>query len=174
MATNNVRFVRNLLGDPNPMVYLALFQAGATQAIKRGELLEFTGNGNTAFVPMDSDFDMVSNVAIANEEIKDGDRAGYYEVLVPRPGDVWEYALDAASAIVYGAPVYWASSETVSASGTNVLGEIVGQEHYPGKQGHLSSDATGDAGTTINSTAYARFVILMDNSLWSLWQSLDT
>ncbi len=153
MATNTTRWLRNLDGATEPFVYLALFQAGATQAIKRGELLEFTGDTNTAFVPLDSDFGMVSNIAIANEEIKSGDRAGYYEVIVPRPGDVFEFELDTAAATAYGTALYFDDSETVSASGTEPLGYAVGQSHYPDKQGHLADDASGDAGTTIASNA---------------------
>lgn len=159
MATNNVRWVRNLFGASEPLVMLGLFQAGSTAAIKRGELLEKTGATNTAWVPIDSDFAMSGNIAIANEEIKAGDRAGYYGIIVPRYGDVFEYALAAASAIAVGAAVYYSSSEAVAASGTNILGYAVGQEHYPSKQGHLADDASGDAGSTVKSTSYARITI---------------
>ena len=159
MATNNVRWIRNLMGASEPLVLLGLFQAGATQAIKRGELLEFTGNTNTAWVPMDSDFAMNGNVAIANEQIKSGDRAGYYEIIVPRPGDVFEYALAAAADLTVGQCLYYSSSEAVTeTAGTYPIGYSVGQEHYPDKQGHLADDATGDAGTTIGNTSYARFM----------------
>ncbi len=168
MATNKVRWVRNMNGAPEKMVRLALFQAGVTQAIKRGEILELTGNGNTAYVPIDSDFAMDGNIAIANEEIKSGDRAGYYEVIVPRPGDIFEYDLAAASAIVENTPLYFSSSEAVTVTaGSNILGWSVGQEHYPQKQGHLSDDAAGDAGTTINSTAQVRMTFHEAASLWS-------
>jgi hypothetical protein len=173
MATNQQRWVRNLYGATEPFIYLALFQAGATQAIKRGEILEFTGATNTAFVPIDSDFAMDSNVAIANEEIKSGDRAGYYEVIVPRPGDVFEFDLAAAAATAYGAALYFSSSEAFAASGTNIIGRAVGQEHYPQKQGHLTDDAAGDSGTTIKSISKVRMVFLDAVSLASLWQSIE-
>jgi hypothetical protein len=171
MASNNQRWVRNLNGATEPFIFLALFQAGATEAIKRGELLEFTGDTNTAFVPIDSDFSMNSNIAIANEEIKSGDRAGYYEVIVPRPGDVFEFDLAVAAATAYGAAMYFSSSEAMAASGSNVIGRSVGQTHYPLKQGHLTDDAAGDSGTTIGSISKVQMVILEAASLWSLWQS---
>lgn len=156
MATNRVRWIRNVFGAAEPLVILAKFQAGATQAIKRGEILEFTGDTSSAFVPIDSDFAMRANVAVANEEIKSGDRAGYYEVIIPRPGDVFEFELASASAIVRGTALYYSSSEKVAVSGTNILGYAVGSEHYPSKQGHLADDAAGDAGTTVRSTSYVR------------------
>ena len=169
MATNHhVRWVGNLNGQTRPMIYRALFQAGATQAIKAGELLEFTGNSFAAFAPLDSDFDMSGgDVAIANEEIKSGDRAGYYEVIVPRPGDVFEYELSAAAATTFGSELFFNSSEKVATSGTNVLGIAVGQEHYPQKQGHLADDAAGDAGTTVKSTTHIRMTICERNSYFS-------
>ncbi len=159
MATNHVRWVGNLFGASEPLIMLGKFQAGATAAIKRGELLELTGDTNTAWVPMDSDYDMAANVAIANEEIKSGDRAGYYEIIVPRPGDVFEYEIATAAATAVGASLYWSSSEKVAATGTNQLGTAVGQEHYPQKQGHLADDASGDAGTTIRSIGYVRMTV---------------
>lgn len=171
MATNQVRWLKSMFGAPGPMIILGKFQVGSTQAIKKGELLEFTGDTNTAWVPMDSDYAMSANVAIANEEIKAGDRAGYYEVIVPRPGDVFEYELATAGATAYGTALYYSSSEVVTVTaGTNIIGHACGQEHYPAKQGHLSDDATGDAGTTIRSTSYVRMTIEPSNSVYSALQ----
>lgn len=172
MAKNSLRWVGNLNGAKEPLIILGKFAAGASQAVKRGELLEFTGNSNTEWVPMDSDFAMNSNVAIANEEIKSGDRAGYYEVIVPRPGDIFEFDLAASGATAYGTALYWSSSEVVTVSaGSNILGNAVGQEHYPQKQGHLSDESSGDAGTTIRSIAQVRMTIEEANSVYSLLQT---
>jgi predicted RecA/RadA family phage recombinase len=171
MATNKLRWIRNLYGATAPLIMRGKFQAGDTQAIKRGEILEFTGDTNTAWVPIDSDFAMDSNVCIANEEIKAGDRAGYYEVIVPRPGDVFEFDLAAAGATAVGTALYYSSSEAVTVSaGSNIIGYAVGQEHYPQKQGHLADDASGDAGTTIKSISVVRMVFTRAASLWSLFQ----
>ena len=167
MATNKATWVGNLDGATEPLIMLGKFKAGADQAIKRGELLELTGDTNTTWVPMDSDFDGAGNMAIANEEIKSGDRAGYYEIIVPRPGDVFEYAYDSATNPSAGDAVYWSDSQTVASSGTNGLGTVVGQEHYPDKQGHLADDASGDAGTTIRNTSYVRFTFDLTGSYYA-------
>ena len=171
MAKNQACFVRNLQGAPEPLIVLGLFQAGATQAIKRGELIELTGDTNTAWVPLDSDFAMAGNVAIAMEEIKSGDLAGYYPIMVPRPGDVFEFALATADATAVGTALYFSDSETVTVTtGTNIIGHLVGQEHYPQSQRHLSDGAIGDAGTTVRNTSYARMTITKAASYYAALQ----
>jgi len=152
--TNQQRWVGSLYGAVKPLIMLGSFQAGATQAIKRGEMLELTAGGSTKWVPMDSDFAGSSNVAIANEEVKDGDRAGYYEIIVPRPGDLFKFAIDTAAATAIGTALYWSDSETLSASGSNILAYQAGQEHYPLKQGHLVDDASPDSGASVKSQAF--------------------
>jgi len=167
MATNKTRWLRNLDGASEPLTMLHLFQAGATQAIKAGEILELTGDTNTAWVPIDSDFAMNGNIAVAAEEIKAGDRAGYYNIIVPRPGDVFEFPLATAAATAIGTALYFSDSETVTNSGTNALGYAVGTSHYPLKQGHLADDAGGDAGTTIKSYAYVEMVFALTASFYA-------
>lgn len=173
MASNKLRWVGNLFGAKEPLIILGKFQAGATKAIKRGELLELTADTNSRFTPLDSDYDMSSgDIAIANEEIKSGDRAGYYEVIVPRPGDVFEFELAAAGNPAIGTAVYYSSSEKVTTTaGTNILGNIVGQRHYPAKQGHLADDASPDMGETLRSTTYVEITIQESNSFYSRLQT---
>ncbi len=157
MATNRVAWVGNLNGLAEPLIMLGKFAAGASQEIKRGEILEMTGNANTEWVPMDSDFNGAGNIAVANEEIKSGDLAGYYEIIVPRPGDVFEFELAAPGATTVGTALYYSSSQKVTVSaGSYILGYSVGQENYPQKQGHLADGELGDAGTTIKSQSYVR------------------
>jgi len=169
MATNQVRFVENVNGASKPFRMMAKFQAGSTQAIKQGEILEFTGDTNSAFVPLDSDCDMSSGLlAIAHEEIKAGDREGYYEVILPRPGDIFVFELASASAVEIGAALYYSSSEKVTTSaGSNVIGYAAGQRHYPHKQGHTSDDASPDMGTTIKSTTDVEMMFVFENSYLS-------
>jgi hypothetical protein len=147
-------WVRNMFGAKEPLIIRALFGVAGVVAVKRGELLEFTGNTNTEFVPMDSDFAGNSNMAVANEEIKSGDRAGYYEIIVPRPGDIFEFELAAAAAPVLGASLYWSTSQKLATSGSNALGYVAGQAHYPAKQGHLADDASPDSGTTVRTVSF--------------------
>lgn len=178
MPSNQSRYRGNVYHDPSgslgPLLMLGNFAAGASQAIKRGELLELTGAANTQWVPLDSDFDMSAaagsggKIAIAHEEIKSGDRAGYYLIEVPRPGDLWEFDLAAAGATAVGASLYFSDSETVTVTaGTNVIGAAAGQDHYPLKQGHLADDASQDAGTTIRSQSKVIMCIQESNSYFS-------
>jgi len=174
MATNRNSWIYSMQGAAKPLKMLGKFQAGATQAIKIGEILEFTGDTNSAWVPIDSNFEMNGNIAIAAEEVKSGDRAGYYEIIVPRPGDVFEYALDTAAATAYGTGVYYSASQTVTATaGVGRLGTAVGQRHYPQRQGHLADDASGDMGTTIKSTAYVEMTFSPTASLYCLLERSD-
>lgn len=154
MATNRNTFIRNVNGDTQPYMIPGLFQNGNTQAIKRGEILKLSG-GN--WIPLDADQSMAGVITVAGEEIKDGDRAGYYRIIVPRPGDIFEYALATAGANNVATDLYYSDSETVTTTtGSNVLGNVVGTEHYPEYQGHLADDASGDAGTTVKSDSYVR------------------
>lgn len=153
MATNKVRWIRNINGATEPLLMLGKFQAGATAAVKRGEILSIS---STNFIPVASEAAAIvaASLAIANEEIKSGDRAGYYEIIVPRPGDIFEYASATAAAWAAGSTIYYSSSEAVSTTGTTELGRCAGQVNYPLKQGHLADDGSPDAGTTIRSTGY--------------------
>lgn len=153
MADNNVRWHGNLLvPGALPWRVKAKFQAGATQAIKRGEILEFTGDTNSAFVPIDSDYNMATtgDLAIADEEIKAGDAAGYYWVILPRLGDVFEFELAAAGAHAAGTALYYSSSEKLTVTaGTNIIAYTCDFRPVP-KQGHASL-AQPDQGTTLQS-----------------------
>lgn len=173
MASNATRWVKNLYGPhiTGPLIVPGKFQAGSTQAIKRGELLELTGTGTT-WVPMDSDYAMAADVAIAACEIKSGDYAGYYGIIVPRDGDVFEFALAAAGASAIGTAVYWSSSEVVTiTAGTNILGNIVGWDHYPYPQGHAADDASYDRGTTLRSHSRAHITIQRSNTYLAALQT---
>ena len=183
MATNTARWVKNLDGEhvTGPLVMVGTFQAGSTQAIKKGELLEFTGNSNAAWVPLDSDFDMSAaygsggKIAIAACEIKAGDLAGNYPIYVPRPDDVWEFTLLSTDDQnpAYGTAVYYSDSETVTTTaGTNIIGNVCMDSHYP-KQGFASDQASIDAGTTRRNVSGGKVHITIQesNSLYSALQS---
>lgn len=156
-----VKFLYNMItGSTTPLKKLGLFAAGSTQTVAVGEIIEKTNTGNTIFEPIDSDYDMtgtVDPVALACEEIKAGDRAGYYEVIVPRPGDVFEAPLAAAAAVTIGSALYYSSSTALTTSGTYPIGYVCGMDNYPTKQGHLADDASPDSGSTVRSTSYVQF-----------------
>ena len=172
MAINRVVWVRNLNGALGPLRMPGLFAAGATKAIKRGEILEQTAGSSDTWVPLDSDFGMNSNVAVADEEVVSGDRAGYYGILVPRPGDVFRFLLAAANDVDIGTPLYFSDSETVTISaGSNIIGNSVGFGHYPFPQGHLSVDGGGDLGVTIPTQLQVEMVFTEVASYWSIFQT---
>lgn len=175
MATNQTRFVKSLFGPhiTEPLIIPGLFAAGASVAIKRGELLELTGSGNTQWVPMDSDFAMSENVAIAACEIKSGDPAGYYPVIAPRPGDVFEFALDASDDLAIGTPVYWVTnSETVTdTAGSNILGNVAGWTHYSTIYPQNFADSGAAAkGTTLGFQTRVHITIENTNSIFHALQ----
>lgn len=173
MASNNVRWVGNLRGATGPLIRRGKFAAGASQAIKKGQIIQRTGTSNTEWVPIASDNAMAADVAIANEEIKSGDLAGYYELIIPRPDDIFEYALATAAAIAVGADLFYSDSETVKATGTFKLGQSVGEEHYPDFQRHMSDGNTSDATTTIASTSYVRMTFAAHVSYFAALCALD-
>lgn len=168
MAVNQDPFLYNLItGDTNPLIVPGLFQAGATQAVKRGEILEFTYNTNAAWGPWDSDADITTGIAVAACEIKDGDRAGYYDIIVPRPGDVFQFDIDTAAGTTMGTSLYYSSSQEFSASGSHIMAYAVGHHHYP-MQGHAADDASGDAGTTVRSISYVDVVFKKTRSWFAI------
>ena len=153
MATNRTVWVRNDYGATEPYRVLGSFQAGVTAAVKRGEILELTADSSTKWVPMDSDFAGSANVAVSDADIASGDLAGYYPIIIPRPGDVFEFKIDTAAATTVGTAMYWSDSETLSASGSNILAYSTDQAHYPNEQNHMSKGGIVDNGTTIKVVA---------------------
>jgi len=169
MATNKSPYCGNLIAGPvEPLIVPGLFQAGSTQAVKAGEILEFTGDTNSKWVPWDADEDITTGIAVAAEQIKDGDRAGYYPIIVPRPGDVFEFAIDTANNPSMGTALYYSDSQTVSESGSHIMGWVANWDHYPQYQGHLADDASGDRGTTIRNTSYVRMTFKISRSWWTI------
>jgi len=139
-----------------PTKFPLLFGAGATTAIKSGEILDYaTGTA----VPLASDKAMSKIIAIADCEIRSGDLAGYRKAIIPRLGDVFEYSLAAASAPAVGANLYWSDSETLKVAGANVLAVVVDDSLIP-LQGFNSVNPSYDAGVVLRTTGKVRLVFL--------------
>jgi hypothetical protein len=154
MAVNKSPWLYNRIsGAATPVLLPGLFLAGSSQAIKRGEILERTNSTNTVFVPWDADEDITTGIAVANEEIKSGDLAGYYPVIAIMPGDVFEFTVASAAATALGAALTYSSSQVFTTGGAQTMAYSVGHDHYPQMQGHASDDATGDRGTSIRSVS---------------------
>lgn len=177
MATNQARWVKSLFGPhiTEPLIVPGNFAAGTSVPIKRGEILELTGNTNTEWVPLDSDFNMAANVAIAAEEIKAGDPTGYYKIIVPRPGDVFEYALDAADDLAIGTALYFSvdSEHVTDTAGTNILGNVCGWTHYSNiyPNNHAESGAA-TKGVTLAFQSRVHMTFQPSNSYWAAIQTL--
>jgi hypothetical protein len=152
--------------DVGPLVMPGKFAVGTTAEIEIGDLIELTGNSNTEWVAMNSDFAGNANVAVAHADLDSGDRAGYYPIEVPRPGDYWEYPLLAAANPSLGAAVFWSAKQVVKDSGSNTLGHVVSHDHYPYPQQHLTRGGIVDLGTTIRNTNHVNIKILPAASYW--------
>lgn len=163
-------WVKNLGGADGPLIKLVKFQAGADQAIAAGEILELD-SGN--FVPLDADQSMAGIIAIACEDILDGDKAGYFPVMIPRPDDVFEFELAAAAAVALAAALYFSTSKKLTTSGSNVLGRVYDHKGIPGRQAHLSAGQLMDHGTTIASTTHVHMIFNEAVSYFAAFQTGD-
>lgn len=155
MASKRATYKGNT-GGLQPLIALGKFKAGSNQEVKEGELLELSSG---EFVPLSTDKAMAAIVAVAVETIKAGDRAGYYPILVPQPGDFFELPLDSAGNPDPGDSVYVEGSQELSLTGSNELGKVLTHDGMPQRQGHLTDDASVDAGTTVGSVSSVRFTI---------------
>lgn len=168
---NYFPWVKNLGGADGPLIKLVKFQAGATQAIAKGEILELS-SGN--FIPLDADQAMAGIIAVAAVDIVDGDKAGYFPVMIPRPDDVFEFDLAAAAAAALGASLYYSSSTTLTTTaGSNVIGKVWDHEGIPKEQGRLSKSSLMDQGTTIGSATSVHMIFNEAVSYLAAFQTGD-
>lgn len=153
MASNKNAWLRNDFGDTKPLIKLGYFAAGSTRTVCRGEIIYIS---TITWIPLASDTTMANIIAVANEEIKSTDLAGYYQIIVPRPGDVFEFELATATACATGAALYYSTSQKLTTSGSNIVAYVNGQAHYPQQQGHMSDGDPVDRGSTVNSASYVQ------------------
>ena len=153
----------NLFGATEPFRFPGSFVAGATTAIKSGEILVLAA---TTWAPLGADQSNVATIAVMdNQEIRSGDLAGYHPIIIPRPGDVFEYALSAAAAPAIAAPLYWSTSQILATSGSNALAYVVDESIFP-QQGFQSVNPSFDAGTTIRTVSKVLIVFKASVSYW--------
>lgn len=168
-----MRWVRNE-NNPSqigPRVERGLFQAGSSQAISKGQLLERTNDTNTRWVPIDSDHDATATkLAIAAQDIASGDLAGYFEIWVPQDGDVWEADLATASAMAPETALYYSSATALATTGNNIIAYSTWGHNAPGFQKRGSQGQLGDEGTTFRSTSKVQFIFRLAVSIYSLMQ----
>lgn len=149
-------------GGGKPHTFLGLVQAGATQAIKKGEICtwdETTGY----FIPVNAVADHRYPLAISKEEQKASGRgeltaSRYIEFYSLHPDDVFEFELAAAAQIAAGDPYTLTASNSqklTAAAGAFAVAIAVGQEHYPQEED-----------TSIAYQSYGRFSF---NPICSYW-----
>ena len=146
MASNKVAYVgHRRIPGALPRIEMGNFAAGATTPVKQGEILALSGG---MWAPLAADASMSGVIAVAACEIRSGDLAGYYPIIVPGEEDLFVFDLATATNPSIGAALYYSTSQALATSGSNVIGYVASSEHYP-KQGFKSVDGSPDAGTTI-------------------------
>lgn len=152
MAVNRDPFCYSSNKDGKPEKFKGLVQAGATQAIKVGEICtwdETTGY----FVPVDAVADHRYNLAISAEEQKATGRAEltgerYIDFYSLNPNDVFEFQIDAARSLALGDPFTLTASDSQKltyGAGAFAVALSVSDDHYPQEED-----------TTIRNQSYAR------------------
>jgi hypothetical protein len=167
MAVNKDPFLYSKNRDGKPTTFLGLVQAGATQAIKVGEICtwdETTGY----FIPVNAVADHRYMLAIAKEEQKASGRAEltaarYIEFYALDPNDVFEFPMAAAASLTIGAPFTLTASDSqklTAAAGAFAVAIQVGYGHYPQEED-----------TTIASQSYAQVTFNPAVTWWGLRMS---
>jgi hypothetical protein len=146
MATNKHPWSRNIHGASKPYLFPGKVQAGATAAIKAGEICIFNETAGY-WVPVNAAADYIGPLAVANEEQKVADLARYMEFIAPREGDIFEFALSAAAAVALGDALIISDSQTLTRDLDGLaVGFSVSQDNFP------------EAGTTLTSKGFVEMV----------------
>ncbi|HNR14402.1 MAG TPA: hypothetical protein PKM59_13935 [Thermodesulfobacteriota bacterium] len=157
MAINKSPWVKNIFGATQPLIMPGKVQAGATAVIKKGEICTYNETAGY-FIPANAIADFVYSFAISYEEQKSADLERYIDFIIPRPGDVFEFQLDAARAAAVGDALKLTASDsqklTYDADG-NAVAFIVGFENYP------------EFGTTLRNLSYAQVMFHAEFSYWN-------
>lgn len=129
MATNQNRWMYNIDGASEPLRLLIPTKAGSTTAIKAGEMCKV---GKTyAGYPTPVTSGDATAIVIAEEEQKSTDPERMLHYIIPRPGDVFEFALSAARAVVLGETLAVSNSETLAYAVSNVVARICATDNCP-------------------------------------------
>lgn len=126
MATNQSPWKSNVDGSEKPLRQQLNVALGSTRAINRGEIcyLESDAVGND-MVPVSAATDNLHALFIADEEQLATDPARFMWFIIPRDGDVFEFALDAATAIDWGDELQISDSQTLKKSSTDPVAAAV-------------------------------------------------
>lgn len=165
MASNLSPWMYNMGGAQKPLLVRGKVQAASTQAIKMGELC--TLNQTSGYwEPVDAAADVKWNLAFSAEEVSvlNTPQARYADFIVPRPDDVFEIEMAAATAITFESnyPPTGTDSQTATldADGAAVLNSV-GFGNYPTTEKY--------AGTTARSVSHGQFTV---NPMYSYYKQL--
>lgn len=177
MASNTFTYRGNMFypgQDGKPLIMPGNFAAGSTATVKGGDILELTANTNVEWVTMDADDTaFAAQIAVAGEEVKASDLAGFYRIIVPRPGDVFEYPVVSAAHKI-GDALYWTSTNKLTASaGSNIIARVVGHWQYPYPQNHLADGGVVDKGVTVRSITNVLITFVHGMSYYALFDDLN-
>lgn len=166
MAVNQVRWVRNIDGGP-AWKFKLKDPAGASTPIKAGEICKVT---SLILAPLAADESMSANIVVSDHETRSGDLAGYRTCIVPRPGDIFEIPLATAANPDPAAALYYSSSQALTTSGSNQIGQVVDDSMLP-SQGFQSVSPSYDAGTTVMTRGSVRFMFKASTSFYAALQA---
>lgn len=129
MPTNKSPFLKSDSGALNPKVVLLPVQAGATQAIKAGEICQYGKVAGYA-APVDAATD-TTMLVVAQKEQKSDDVERMLPFIVPRPDDMFEFALSANRAVELGETFAISDSQTLAYATSNVVFRIADDCNQP-------------------------------------------
>lgn len=122
MATNTQRWLGNAFGA-EPLIQQLKVAAGSGQAIKQGELCYLDVITDDVTIVAGTTTNLHA-IVIANEEQRATDAARLMEFIIPKHGDMFDFALDAATTIAWGDELQMYTSdptETLAKSTTDAI-----------------------------------------------------
>lgn len=164
-ATNKNPFIYSKSKDGAPDMFLGKVQAGATQAIKKGELCAYNETAGY-FAPIDAVADAQYVLAIAAEEQKARGRGEltairYIKFYSLSPNDIFEFAIDAARSLAIGDTFTLTASDSQKltyGAGDFAVAKQVDFSHYPQEDGvTIATKSTAQVVFNPAVTAYGRY-----------------
>lgn len=119
MATDKDPWRGNVFGA-EPLIQRLLVAAGSSQAIAIGEICRLDVATDNV-TPMAAITENLHAIVVAKQAQVNGDAARFIEFYIPKLGDIFEFDLDAATAIKFGDELQWTTSQSLKASATDAI-----------------------------------------------------
>ncbi len=123
-AVNKTAWRYNVSGAKKPVRQRMLVAAGSSKVILQGEICFFDA-ATEDLAPVTGATVNLHALMIADEEQKAGDAARFLWFIVPTEFDVFEFALDAGTSILWGDELQISDSQTLKKSGTDPIAQAV-------------------------------------------------